>query len=141
MQIEQDYYNILGITASADTQEINHAYRKLAFQYHPDRNQNDPEADRKMQEINEAYSTLTDSKKRQSYDIPLGYNAITPKFNTGSRVIINHHSTSPYRDHTGVVDQEPVKDAFRFWYMVRFEMNGYSTILRFAEEELNEVVN
>ena len=136
MQIEQDYYNILGITASADTQEINHAYRKLAFQYHPDRNQNDPEANRKMQEINEAYSTLADSKKRQSYDIPLGYNAITPKFNAGSRVTINHHSTSPYRDHTGVVDQEPVKDAFRFWYMVRFEMNGYSTILRFAEEEL-----
>jgi DnaJ-class molecular chaperone len=141
MQIEQDYYNILGITANADTQEINRAYRKLAFHYHPDRNQNDPEASRKMQEINEAYSTLVDSKKRQSYNLPLGYNAITPKFNAGSRVTINHHSTSPYRDHTGVVYQEPVKDAFRFWYMVRFEMKGCSTILRFAEEELNEVVN
>ena len=141
MQIEQDYCNILGITVSADIEEINHAYRKLAFQYHPDRNQNDPEANRKMQEINEAYSILTDSKKRQSYDIPVGYNSITPKFNAGRRVTINYHSTSPYRDHTGVVNKEPVKDAFRFWYMVRFEMNGYSTILRFAEEELNEVVN
>ena len=141
MQIEQDYYNILGIPASADTQEINRAYRKLAFQYHPDRNQNDPEANRKMQEINEAYATLTDSKKRQSYDIPLGYNGITPKFNAGNKVTINYHSTSPYRGHSGILDQAPVKDAFRFWYMVRFEMNGYSTIIRFAEEELNEVVN
>jgi curved DNA-binding protein CbpA len=137
MQIDQDYYNILGITTKADTQEINHAYRKLAFQYHPDRNQNDPAANRKMQEINEAYSTLVDPKKRQFYDLPLGYNAIKPKFETGSKVTVNYHSTSPYRDRVGVVDQEPIKDAFRFWYMVRFEMNGYSTIVRFAEEELS----
>jgi DnaJ-class molecular chaperone len=137
MQIEQDYYNVLGITTQADIQEINYAYRKLAFQYHPDRNQSDPEATKKMQEINEAYSTLIDPKKRQSYDLPLGYNARTPKFETGTRVTINYHSTSPYKDHIGMVDREPVKDAFRFWYMVKFEMNGYSTVVRFAEEELS----
>ena len=67
MQIEQDYYSVLGITANADIKEISQAYRKLAFQYHPDRNQNDPEANRKMQEINEAYATLADPKKRRSY--------------------------------------------------------------------------
>ena len=71
--------------------------------------------------------------------MPLGYNAITPKFKAGNKVTINKHSTSPYRDHTGVVDKEPVKDIFRFWYTVRFEMNGYSTIIRFAEEELNAI--
>lgn len=139
MQIEQDYYSVLGITANADIKEISQAYRKLAFQYHPDRNQNDPEANRKMQEINEAYATLADPKKRRSYNLPLGYNAITPKFKAGNKVTINKHSTSPYRDHTGVVDKEPVKDIFRFWYTVRFEMNGYSTIIRFAEEELNAI--
>jgi DnaJ-class molecular chaperone len=139
MQIEQDYYNVLGITTEADEQEINHAYRKLAFQYHPDRNQNDPEANKKMQEINEAYSTLIDPKKRQFYDLPLGYNARIPKFGTGTRVTVNYHSTSPYKDHIGMVDREPVKDTFRFWYMVKFEMNGYSTVLRFAEEELSQI--
>ena len=139
MQIEQDYYNVLGITLSADTEEINRAYRKLAFQYHPDRNQNDPEANKKMQEINEAYATLFDPKKRQSYDIPMGYSVITPKFKTGNKVRINSHSASPYRGHIGVIDREPAKDAFRFWYMVRFEMNDYSTIIRFAEEELSKI--
>jgi hypothetical protein len=40
----------------------------------------------------------------------------------------------------GEVDKEPVKDAFRFWYMVRFDMTGFSTIVRFAEEELSSVL-
>lgn len=139
MQAEQDYYKVLGIAPSANTKELNEAYRKLAFLYHPDRNQNNPEATKKMQEINEAYAILSDSSKRKQYDIPLGYNAIAPKFKTGSKVRINSHSFSPYRDHIGIVDQEPVKDAFRFWYMVRFESKNFSTINRFAEEELSKI--
>ena len=139
MQIEQDYYNVLGITTSATTEEINRTYRRLAFQYHPDRNQNDPEANKKMQDINEAYTTLADLKKRRAYDLSLGYNAVIPNFKTGGKVRINQHSTSPYRDHIGVVNKEAVKDNFRFWYMVRFEMNGYSTFIRFAEEELSKI--
>jgi curved DNA-binding protein CbpA len=47
MQIKQDYYKVLGIAPSADTKQINEAYRKLAFQYHPDRNQDNPEANKK----------------------------------------------------------------------------------------------
>ena len=66
MQAEQDYYKILGIAPSANTKEINEAYRKLAFQYHPDRNQNNPEANKKMQEINEAYATLSVPSKRKA---------------------------------------------------------------------------
>ena len=139
MQAEQDYYKILGVAPSANTKEINEAYRKLAFRYHPDRNQNNPEANRKMQEINEAYATLSNPSKRKEYDIPLGYHAEAPKFKAGSKVRINSHSSSPYRDHTGIVDQEPVKDAFRFWYMVRFESKNFSTINRFAEEELSKI--
>ena len=139
MQVEQDHYKLLGIAPSADTKQINEAYHKLAFQFHPDRNQNNPEANKKMREINEAYTTLSDATKRKEYDIPLGYHAIAPKFKAGSKVIINSHSSSPYRDHTGIVDQEPVKDTFRFWYMVRFESKTFSTINRFAEEELSKI--
>jgi len=140
MLAEQDYYKILGIAPSANTKQINEAYRKLAFQYHPDRNQMNPDANKKMREINEAYTTLSDDTKRKEYDIPLGYHAIVPKFKTGSKVIINSHSSSPYRDRTGIVDQEPVKDTFRFWYMVKFESKTFSTINRFAEEELSKIV-
>ncbi len=139
MLAEQDYYKILGIAPSADTKQINEAYRKLAFRYHPDKNQNDPEATKIMQAINEAYATLSVPSKRKQYDIPLGYNALEPKFKAGYKVKINSHSFSPWRDHTGIVDQEPVKDAFRFWYMVRFESKNFSTINRFAEEELSTV--
>jgi hypothetical protein len=68
----------------------------------------------------------------------LGYHAVTPKFRAGSKVRINSHSSSPYRDHTGVIDKEPEKDTFRFWYMVRFEEKYFSTISKFAEEELSK---
>ena len=139
MQAEQDYYKILGIKPNANTKEINEAYRKLAFQNHPDRNQMSPEADKKMREINEAYATLSNPTKRKEYDIPLGYHTLEPKFKSGSQVKVNSHSSSPYRDHTGIIDKEPVKDAFRFWYMVRFESKNFSTINRFAEEELSKV--
>jgi len=54
-------------------------------------------------------------------------------------VKVSFSSASPYRDRTGVVDKTPVKDTFRFWYMVRFESKGLPALSRFAEEELEEV--
>ena len=66
------------------------------------------------------------------------YQIAAPKFKMGSKVIVNSYS-SPYKGHIGVIDSEPLKDTFRFWYMVRFEMTGFSTIVRFAEEELTKV--
>jgi DnaJ-class molecular chaperone len=65
---DKDFYQILGIIRSASAQEIKEAYRKLAFQYHPDRNQGNPKANEKMKEINEAYATLSDPNKRNEYD-------------------------------------------------------------------------
>lgn len=138
MQSEQDHYKVLGIAPSASAQEIKKAYRKLAFQYHPDRNQASQET-KKMQEINEAYATLSDPIKRKEYDILRGYGSRVPKFKKGNKVRVSFNSTSPYRDHTGVVDKEPLKDTFRFWYMVKFESKGLATASRFAEEELEEV--
>ena len=140
MQTEQDHYKILGIVPSANIKEITEAYRKLAFQYHPDRNQNSMEANEKMREINIAYAVLSDPAKRKDFDIPRGYHAITPKFIVGTRVKINAHSSTPFRDHMGMIDREPEKDAFRFLYTVKFDMKGFSTSYRFAEEEITELV-
>jgi DnaJ-class molecular chaperone len=64
----RDFYEILGINKDANPQEIREAYRKLAFQYHPDRNKDDPKANEKMKAINEAYATLSDPAKRKNYD-------------------------------------------------------------------------
>ncbi|MEF3254956.1 MAG: molecular chaperone DnaJ [Deferribacterales bacterium] len=64
----KDYYEILGVNRNATEIEIKKAYRKLALQYHPDRNQGDKEAEEKFQEINEAYSVLIDPQKRAQYD-------------------------------------------------------------------------
>jgi len=110
----------------------------MAFQCHPDRHQETEEAHKKMQEINEAYAVLTDPIKRREYDVPRGYGIRVPKFKKDSKVRINVNSPSSYRDYTGFVDKEPVKDTFRFWYMVKIESKGLTTVRRFAEEELEK---
>jgi len=66
----KDYYDILGVSKDASTEEINKAYKKLALKYHPDRNPGNKEAEAKFKEINEAKETLTDPQKRQEYDNP-----------------------------------------------------------------------
>lgn len=66
---QKDYYEVLGIDSNASQQEIKEAYRKLAFQYHPDRNKDDPTASDKMKALNEAYATLSDAAKRREYDL------------------------------------------------------------------------
>jgi len=63
-----DYYHILGVSETAAPREIKAAYRKLAFEYHPDRTQGDPESTDKMKAVNEAYAVLSDQKKRREYD-------------------------------------------------------------------------
>ncbi|HMN27234.1 MAG TPA: J domain-containing protein, partial [Caldilineaceae bacterium] len=64
----KDYYKTLGVSRNADEKEIKKAFRKLAQQYHPDRNPGDKEAERKFKEINEAYTVLGDADKRGKYD-------------------------------------------------------------------------
>jgi len=65
---QRDYYDILSLDGDASPNKIKEAYRKLAFQYHPDRNKSDPAALEKMKEINEAYAVLSDPSKRKEYD-------------------------------------------------------------------------
>lgn len=63
-----DYYQILGVERSAGEEEIKKAYRRLARQYHPDANPDDPESERKFKEVAEAYSVLSDAERREHYD-------------------------------------------------------------------------
>ncbi|HTY75101.1 MAG TPA: molecular chaperone DnaJ [Candidatus Nanoarchaeia archaeon] len=67
MAEKKDFYEVLGIPRTASKDEIKDAYRKLAMQYHPDRNKA-PEAEEKFKEISEAYAVLSDDQKRQQYD-------------------------------------------------------------------------
>ena len=134
----KDYYKILEIPPNTSAYEIRRAYHKRAFEYHPDKNRKSKRAHKKMQEINEAYAILSDPIKRREYDLPRGYGIKSAKFNKGSKVKISVNYPSPFSGHTGVVDKEPVKDTFRFWYTVRIKSNGLTTVTRFAEEELEK---
>lgn len=63
-----NYYEVLGVSKGASQDEIKKAYRKLALEYHPDRNPDDKEAEDKLKQINEAYGVLSDPQRRSSYD-------------------------------------------------------------------------
>ena len=65
---KSDYYEVLGLAKSASGDEVKSAYRKLAMQYHPDKNPGDAAAEDKFKEAAEAYEVLNDEQKRPQYD-------------------------------------------------------------------------
>lgn len=67
MATKRDYYEVLGVAKSATPEEMKKAYRKLALEWHPDRNKS-PQAHEKFKEINEAYAVLSDPRKKEQYD-------------------------------------------------------------------------
>ncbi|MCX6011983.1 MAG: DnaJ domain-containing protein, partial [Chloroflexi bacterium] len=67
MTTKRDYYDVLGISRNATADEIKKAYRKLAFEYHPDHNP-DKNSEQKFKQINEAYEILGNDNKREAYD-------------------------------------------------------------------------
>jgi molecular chaperone DnaJ len=77
---KRDYYEVLGTSKNASKDEIKDAYRKLALQYHPDRNKS-PEAEEKFKEISEAYAVLSDDEKRRQYD-SLGHAGFDQRYTT-----------------------------------------------------------
>ena len=73
--MNKDFYKILGVAEDAEPAEIKRVYRRLAKKYHPDRNKGDPQAEAKFKEVSAAYETLSDTKKREEYDLMRRYGA------------------------------------------------------------------
>ena len=65
---KKDYYEVLGVSRNATPDELKKAYRKVAMQFHPDRNPGDKESEEKFKEAAEAYDVLTDKEKKDRYD-------------------------------------------------------------------------
>ena len=82
MAEKRDYYEVLGLQKGATDDEIKKAYRKLAKQYHPDLNPDNPEAEAKFKEINEANDVLSDPQKRAKYD-QFGHAGVDPSYGGG----------------------------------------------------------
>ncbi|MGQ9781254.1 MAG: molecular chaperone DnaJ [Nitrososphaeria archaeon] len=80
MSVKKDYYEVLGVPRDATKEQIKDAYRKLALQYHPDRNKS-PDAEEKFKEISEAYAVLSDDEKRRQYDM-LGHSGFDQRYTT-----------------------------------------------------------
>ena len=80
---KKDYYEVLGVKREATIDEIKKAYRKLAVQFHPDKNPGNIEAEEKFKQISEAYEVLSDAQKRQQYD-QFGHQAFAPGGGAGA---------------------------------------------------------
>ncbi|HEX6546315.1 MAG TPA: DnaJ domain-containing protein, partial [Bryobacteraceae bacterium] len=79
---KRDYYEVLGVSRDCDDSALKGAYRKLALQYHPDRNPNNSEAEERFKEAAEAYSILSDPQKRATYD-RYGHQAVNGSASAG----------------------------------------------------------
>ena len=66
--VKRDYYEVLSVSRNANGDELKKSYRRLAVQYHPDKNPGDPKAEEKFKELGEAYDILNDADKRAAYD-------------------------------------------------------------------------
>ncbi|HHV15882.1 MAG TPA: molecular chaperone DnaJ [Gelria sp.] len=82
MATKRDFYELLGVSKNATAEEIKKAYRQMARKYHPDVNRDDPDAEEKFKEINDAYEVLSDDNKRAAYD-RFGHDAFDPTRNAG----------------------------------------------------------
>ncbi|GFP93117.1 chaperone protein dnaj, partial [Phtheirospermum japonicum] len=96
-QLSRDYYEVLGVSKSAASSDIKKAYYGLAKKLHPDTNKEDPEAEKKFQEVQKAYEVLKDEEKRQQYD-QIGHEAFESISNGEGPGFDPYGSGSPFDD-------------------------------------------
>ncbi len=108
MSTKRDYYEVLGASKTASAEELKKAYRKLALQYHPDRNKA-ADAEEKFKEINEAYQVLGDADKRKTYD-QFGHSAFDPSSGMGQNPYAGGFQSGPFTWSYGG-GQNPFSDA------------------------------
>ena len=117
----QNYYQLLGITRDASEKEIKQAYRRLARQYHPDVNHG-ADAEERFKEINEAYEVLSDSDKRQRYDVlDNNYQAWQ---RSGARSDFDWSSWTQSQRTAAPVDEEPAGGVFSDFFRAIFGDGG-----------------
>ncbi|HXM20558.1 MAG TPA: molecular chaperone DnaJ [Terriglobales bacterium] len=101
--VKRDYYEVLGVARESGEQEIKSAYRKLALQFHPDRNPNNPAAEEKFKECSEAYAILADADKRAAYD-RFGHAAVSGGGSGGFDPTVFHDVSEIFGDFFGFGD-------------------------------------
>ncbi|MFB3897466.1 MAG: molecular chaperone DnaJ [bacterium] len=103
MAAKRDYYEVLGLSKTASVDEIKKTYRKMAMQYHPDRNPGNKEAEEKFKEASEAYEVLSDQEKRQRYDA-YGHEGVRSTFSPGGFTWQDFHHFGDISDIFGDIE-------------------------------------
>lgn len=106
-----DYYSVLGVSKNASPDDIKKAFRKQAKKYHPDANRNDPNAEARFKEVNEAYEVLSDPQKRQQYD---NFGANWREYQQGAGA--NPRGGGAYYTQYGGVNVEDFQDIFNAFF-------------------------
>lgn len=96
----KEYYQILGVSRNASADDIRRAYRKLAVQFHPDKNPDDANAEEQFKEISEAYEILSDPQKKKAYD-QFGYEGVKGGFRSGGFTWDDFHHAHEFEDLFG----------------------------------------
>jgi DnaJ-class molecular chaperone len=112
MATKRDYYDVLGVSKTASAEELKKAYRKLALEWHPDRNKA-ADSETRFKEINEAYQVLSDVKKKQTYD-QFGHAAFDPSAGAGAGGPFGGYSRGPFTYTYGNGGQNPFGGDFDF---------------------------